>query len=267
MCNDNSRIDENTTIINNRQLKGDYYQIDVFAPQISKLTQPGQFVHIKIPQLDHRILRRPFSIFNVEPEKGVLSVVYKVVGDGTQRLSSLGSDTNISIIGPLGNGFSKSCELRTPVIVAGGYGCAATYLVAKRSAVKPIVLIGGRSKDDLLLLEEFAALGCDVRTSTDDGSAGHHGLVTALLDDILVNKKSDIDVFACGPTPMLMAVGNMMLAANLDAELSLDEAMCCGVGACFACVIKQKADNDDGWKYVRSCAEGPVFKASTIYWD
>jgi dihydroorotate dehydrogenase electron transfer subunit len=106
-----------------------------------------------------------------------------------------------------------------------------------------------------------------VQVSTNDGSKGHKGLVTALLEEAIENYGKTIEVFACGPNPMLKAVCHISAAYGIDAEVSLDHAMCCGVGACFACVVKMKADTPEGWEYVRTCMAGPVFKASRTYWD
>ncbi len=259
---------EECKMICNTRLKNDYFQLDLQTSQIAKEVEPGQFVHVRIPQLEHRVLRRPFSVFNVEPETGRLSIVYKIVGEGTRHLSHLKPDVMVNLMGPLGHGFTVPGAGRDSIIVAGGYGCAATYLLAKRAPRPPLVLIGGRSEDDLLLVDEFRQLGCEVRVSTDDGSAGIRGVVTRLLKEELDNSGNvGRDVFACGPNPMLRAVWQTAQHRNFIAELSLDHAMCCGVGACFACVVKVKADNEDGWRYARTCMEGPVFNSNQAVWD
>ncbi len=257
-------------ILRNRPIAAGYYQIDLRAPQIAAAARPGQFVHVRIPLLEHRVLRRPFSIYDADPATGRLSVIYKVVGEGTDVLSRRQEDT-ADLLGPLGNGFTPPDDPGVqPVIVAGGYGCAATYLLAspRFSSRRPLCLFGARSREDLLLVEEFQALGCEVRTATDDGSAGRKGFVTELLRELLEAPAAcSLKVFACGPNPMLKAVSTLVLARGLDAEISLDHAMCCGVGACFACVVKRKAETPDGWEYVRTCTDGPVFPASSTVWD
>ncbi len=260
------RVQEKARIHANLRLRGDYFRVEVTAPAIVPLVQPGQFVHVQLPGLGHRILRRPFSVFKVEPATSLLSVVYKVVGEGTRHLSGLPPGARLDLLGPLGNGFSAAPEDAPAVIVAGGYGCAATYLFARSRSRPCTCLFGGRSAVDLLLLDEFAALGCAVRVSTDDGSAGHRGVVTDLLATTLAGVPG-ARVVACGPNPMLRAVAGIALARGVDAELSLDHVMCCGVGACFACVVKLKADNEDGWEYVRTCRKGPVFRARDVIWD
>ncbi len=261
-----ARIQEDAPIQRNHRLQGDYFQVDLHAPGIAAATQPGQFVHVQLPGFEHRVLRRPFSIYDVDAKTGRLSVIYKTVGEGTAHLASLPTGTVMNLLGPLGVGFSAPPAGTQPIVVAGGYGCAATYLFAKRSPVPPLVLIGGRSAGDILLQREFAALGCEVRISTNDGSQGHAGFVTALLEQAL-DRVSSPFVVSCGPNPMLYAVARILAERGLDGEVSLDHAMCCGVGACFACVVKLKAANPDGWEYVRTCLNGPVFKASTVHWE
>ncbi|MCK5805368.1 MAG: dihydroorotate dehydrogenase electron transfer subunit [Lentisphaeria bacterium] len=261
-----SRRQEQAAIRANGRLQGEYFRVDFDAPGIVPHVRPGQFVHLQLPAFEHRVLRRPFSIFDVDLATGRLSVVYKVVGEGTQRLSSLDAGVCVDLMGPLGNGYSDAPSGNRPVLVAGGYGCAATYLFAKRSPVPCTVLIGGRTEGDVLLTDAYEALGCDVRVSTDDGSLGHKGLVTELLEAVLV-EESNSTVVACGPNPMLRAVGMVCETHGIDAQLSLDHVMCCGVGACFACVVKIKTDNEDGWEYIRTCKDGPVFRASQVNWD
>jgi len=253
-------------IIRIRHWKGDYYQIAFYAPEICRTARPGQFVHVKIANLEAHILRRPFSINDVDPESGALIVTCKVVGAGTAALAQLAPGTVCGVMGPLGNGYAVPDDDEIPVMIAGGYGAAAMYLVAKRAKHPGILLLGARSAADLILDEEYRKLGCEVRIATNDGSAGRKGLVTALLEEVLQSSAAPrCRFYACGPTPMLLAAGRMLLAAGRgDAELSLDQHMCCGVGACFACVVKVR--DGESWRYSRSCKEGPVYPASEVYY-
>jgi dihydroorotate dehydrogenase electron transfer subunit len=262
-------------VLSNENLIGDYFLITFSAEFTAKNAKPGQFVHVQIPQLNQRILRRPFSIYNTDPKAGTVSVVYKRVGEGTSQLSQVPVGAEFSVMGPLGIGFSDPLD-KFPIIVAGGYGCAATYMQAKLSDRKGICIIGGRSAEDLLLLEEFAELGYEVCVSTNDGSRGTEGFVTTVLQQILEEAKagdrsfslSEVEIYSCGPNAMLKAVGDLAAGYEIDAEISVDEHMCCGVGACFTCVCKEKTDkNADGWRYSRTCNEGPVYRASKIFWD
>ena len=246
------------TIISNLNIQGDYYKAVFQVEDIPRLAQPGQFIHLLLPDFQQHVLRRPFSIYDTAPGQGQLSIIYKVVGEGTAKLAQLSPGTQIDMLGPLGTPFSPLPA--DSVIVAGGYGCAATFLAAKLAPQKPTVLIGGRSTLDILLKDEYEALGCKVLISTDDGSMGVKGLVTSLLPEI----PKITWLISCGPIPLLKALAGIMEQQKIPGELSMDKAMCCGVGACFACVTKVKADNADGWRYARVCKEGPVFPADQL---
>ncbi len=252
-------------IVSNDQLKFDYYIARFYVPEIAAAAKPGQFVHVRISENSERILRRPFSIHEVTPD-GLLTIVYKIVGHGTRHLASLRPGAVCDVMGPLGTPYSLPAEDEIPVIVAGGYGAAATYMVARDARQKGFFLLGARTADDLILDDRYTELGCDVRIATNDGTRGTPGFVTALLDDVfakLDGKKCRF--YACGPHPMLMALTRILQERNIPGEISLDHLMCCGVGACFACVVKVKADNADGWEYARACKDGPVFLAENVY--
>ncbi|OGV36482.1 MAG: hypothetical protein A2020_12690 [Lentisphaerae bacterium GWF2_45_14] len=258
---------KNGEIIRNKRLKDNYFRVDFYSPELCKQAKAGQFAHVKICGIPNKVLRRPFSISDVSSE-GLLTIIYKVVGAGTEALSSLKPGDTCDIMGPLGNPFSPSVKSDIPVIIAGGYGAAATYLIAKNSPSPGILLLGARTAKDLILTDEFKRLGFEVKVSTEDASEGYGGRVTGLMEELLADKnRRNMKFYACGPHGMLMAAGKLILQHGLDGELSLDHLMCCGVGACFACVVKVKADNSDGWRYARTCKEGPVFKASEVYYD
>lgn len=256
------KVQEKVLLKSNTQIQGDYFRADFITDEIASLTMPGQFIHLHLPDFEQHVLRRPFSIYDVDPDTGRLSIIYKVVGEGTAHLSNLKEGKYFDILGPLGTPFSPLPA--NSVIVAGGYGCAATFMAAKLAENKPDVIIGGRSKGDILLKDEYEKLGCRVHVSTDDGSYGLKGQVTDVLAKLIPSKPW---IISCGPIPMLKALAEIMNAEGLKGELSMDKAMCCGVGACFACVTKVKADNEDGWRYARICQEGPVFPADTLLFD
>jgi len=255
---------ENSFVIEHRLFQGDYRLLKLAAPAIGPLVQPGQFVHLRIPRLEGAVLRRPFSVFKAD-EDGI-SILYKTVGKGTAALTTVAKGEPVNLIGPLGTGFPSVGEGKTPVLVAGGYGNAALYLQAARLPVKGIAFFGGRSAGDILCVEEFEALGWDVRVATDDGSPGQKGFVTAALDVWMAEQKDlqSIEIFACGPNAMLKAVGDRALAKGIPAWLSMDRNMACGVGACLTCVIKRKTA--EGWEWARCCKDGPVFNANEILW-
>jgi dihydroorotate dehydrogenase electron transfer subunit len=268
-------LEQTVDIISNRRDTDSYFRLVVRAPQIASQVQPGQFVHVQIPPLREALLRRPFSVFQATAE--TLSILYKTVGKGTETLSRMQPEQKLSMIGPLGNGFTvPSPGAERPLLVAGGYGMAAMYVLAERSPQKGIVFVGGRARRDILCEEEFRALGWDVRATTEDGSYGERGLVTQPLIAELkssatirgkhtTESQARCKLFACGPTPMLKAVAKLAVEFNIPAELSMDEHMCCGVGVCLTCVIPIKTDG--GWDYQRTCTEGPVFDSRQVIWD
>lgn len=257
-------LTEQSKIISNINIKGKYYRIDFLCKEISCFANPGQFVHVQIKNMGDRLFRRPFSIFDIS-EDGILSIIYKIVGYGTEVLSGLKEGEICDILGPLGNSYTIPKDGEIPILIAGGYGVASTYLLAKNSPLKGKLLLGAKNRDELILCDEYKALGFDVEIATDDGSCGYHGLVTDLLTNYL--GKTENKIYGCGPNPMMYAITKMLRNTSEVAELSLDENMCCGVGACFGCVVKIIAKNDKGWEYKRSCNEGPIFKSNEIYQD
>jgi len=268
---------EKTTVLEHRIFQGEYRLLKLSAPAVGPLVQPGQFVHLKIPRLKNAVLRRPFSVFKADAES--LSILYKAVGRGTEAMRDILPGEPIDLLGPLGTGFpplrsssfagqANSGEVM-PVLVAGGYGNAALYLQAATLPVKGVAFFGGRTAADILCVDEFKALGWDVRVTTDDGSLGTQGLVTDALDPWLENQvgggSASLELFACGPNAMLKAVGDRAVEKGLTAWLSMDRNKACGVGACLTCVIKRKTET--GWEWARCCKDGPVFEASEILWE
>ena len=260
-------LERTVQIVANERDTDSYFRLVLRAPEIAPRIQPGQFAHVRILPLKDALLRRPFSIFQVTGE--TFSILYKTVGKGTDALARLRAGEELSVIAPLGHGFTvpkPGCE--TPLLVAGGYGMAAMFLLAQRSPQKGIVFVGGRRRVDILCEKEFAALGWEVRATTEDGSHGEKGLVTQPLLSEIRKSKFEIrncKLFACGPNPMLKAVGKIAAEFAVPAELSVDEHMCCGVGVCLTCVIP--VQTAAGWEYQRTCTEGPVFDARTVLWE
>ena len=258
---------ETAIILEHRDYGAGYRLLRLAAPGIAPQVQPGQFVHLRIPRLEASVLRRPFSVYKAEG--GELALLYKAVGRGTGVLAVAVAGEQVSLLGPLGHGFPLDLPVgRVPVLVAGGYGMAALYLVAKRLPITGDVFVGGRSAPDILCVEEFEKLGWKVHVATEDGSRGVRGLVTGPLDAWLAEGRGGRtpEFFACGPNGMLEVVGQRAIAGGWRAWLSVDRHMCCGVGACLTCVVKLK-DADGVWLWARSCKEGPVFECRQIHWD
>ena len=272
-------LEQTVQIVSNEGDTDSYFRLVLRAPQIAPLIQPGQFAHVRVLPLKDALLRRPFSIFQVEGD--TFSILYKTIGKGTDALARMKPGEELSVIAPLGHGFTVPKRGgETPLLVAGGYGMAAMYLLAQRSPQRGIVFVGGRRRVDILCEKEFRALDWDVRVTTEDGSHGEKGLVTQPLLAELRTPNSELrtpKLYACGPTGMLKAVGKIAEEFNVPAELSMDEHMCCGVGVCLTCVIPVKTGDgprrakarqrDGGWEYQRTCTEGPVFDAEKIVWE
>jgi dihydroorotate dehydrogenase electron transfer subunit len=257
-------VEQTVQIVSNERDTDLYFRLVVRAQQIAPLVQPGQFAHVRILPLKHALLRRPFSIFQVSGD--TLSILYKTIGQGTEVLSQMQPGEGLNMIGPLGHGFTvPSPGGEVPLLVAGGYGMAALYLLAHRSPQTGIVFVGGRRRVDILCEGEFSALGWEVRVTTEDGSHGAKGLVTQALLMELKRRTAGRKLFACGPTPMLKAVGQLATEFDLPAELSLDEHMGCGIGVCLTCVVPIKTR--DGWEYQRTCTDGPVFDSKQVAWE
>ena len=173
-------LEQTVQIVSNKRDTDSYFRLVLRAPKIAPLIQPGQFAHVRVLPLKEALLRRPFSIFQVSGD--TFSILYKTVGKGTEVLSRMPAGEELSVIAPLGHGFTVPKRGgETPLLVAGGYGMAAMYLLAQRSPQKGIVFVGGRRRVDILCEKEFQALGWDVRVTTEDGSHGKKGLVTQPL--------------------------------------------------------------------------------------
>ena len=266
---------EKCKVVEHRELGGGYRFISFDAPGIAGPAAPGQFVHVRVPGLEPGALRRPFSIFNAED--GRLELLYKTVGRGTAALNAVKPGDEVHVMGPLGHGFPLKCAGEA-LLVGGGFGVAPLYFLARRlvasigrpdgqSARPPDAIhlfVGGRTKNDLLALDRFEALGeVKVHLATNDGSAGVKGLVTDPLDDELIRLRgagAKFELFACGPDPMLKAVALRATGTGSKGWISMDRHMVCGVGACYACIQKTVRGNS------RCCIEGPVFAAEDLVW-
>jgi dihydroorotate dehydrogenase electron transfer subunit len=211
-------------------------------------------------------LRRPFGI-HAANGKGEIVLLYQVLGPATELFSRKRKGDCLELIGPLGNGFDLSPASRVPVIVCGGMGVAPLGFLAQRLREKgvsrrPLVLIGAKTRAHLIGEQEFKKARCEVLVATDDGTKGYYGYVTELLRKLLSERKELLKgmFFACGPRPMLKELSGLAQEYSLPAQVSLEEHMSCGIGACLGCAV----DTVSG--YQRVCREGPVFKSSEIIW-
>lgn len=260
-------------ILSNVFLKDRRLLLELAVPTTFKSAIPGQFLHIRIEDSCDPLLRRPLSIHDVVPHSKksglVVRILYEVVGKGTKLLSEKKPFSEVDCLGPLGHGFDLAgLEEKKVFIVAGGMGVAPLFFLTRRiresqgPKSKIHVLIGAKTKNDILREKEFKDLGCDVHVATEDGSKGHKGRVTELLKDLLLTAKSREPgvLCACGPKPMLAAISDIARQKKMPAQVSLEEFMGCGLGACLGCVIRTTSG------YQRICHDGPVFDALGIIW-
>ena len=220
---------------------------------------PGQFVQVRIDQSASTYLRRPISIHDVDFQRNEISLLVQQVGEGTRHLAAAKTGDIINMVLPLGNGFTMPENGEKCLLVGGGIGIAPLYYFAKvlnEKGIQPTLLLGGKTKTDLLRLEDYEKLG-DTFVTTEDGSLGEKGFVTQHS----VWQQQDFDrIYVCGPKPMLKAVTKLASEKDGWCEVSLENLMACGLGACLCCV----EDTVDG--HVCVCKEGPVFNTRRLKW-
>jgi dihydroorotate dehydrogenase electron transfer subunit len=266
-----------TIILSNQEIASGYYRMRILAPDFGNVARPGQFVMFRVQTSLPPLLRRPFGIFRTgflpadcdgQPAKEFLEILYKVVGSGTTIMSSLHEGDRVEVLGPLGRGFDVGNPDSEKILVGGGIGLVPLYMLARElvKTSKVRLLMGGRRRDDIIVVTEFERLGVETYVSTEDGSLGEEGLVTQVLERKL-QKYPEADVYACGPTPMLEAVQQLCATRKVSLQVSLEALMACGVGACLGCVVKGVGHTDQSPRYLCTCKEGPVFRTEQLDWQ
>lgn len=253
-------------IVTQRKVATGCYRLEMYAPEVAQRAQPGQFLMLRTSITLDPLLRRPFSINTVDRDRGLVKILYRVVGRGTALLAGRKLGRRLSIFGPLGRGFTVPANGRF-LVVAGGLGIAPLYFLIQRLKAlgnEVIVFYGAQNRFKLLLLEELAAMRVELFTATDNGSSGHKGTVVDLLRTKGI---PPVDlIYAAGPPPMLKALAVLLREAEMPrAEFLLEERMACGTGACRGCAVRVVAD--EGLVYKRVCADGPVFPVGEVVWE
>ena len=265
----------------NREVRPSYFKMGLRSPDLRIGFEPGQFFMVRIgPGIDP-LLRRPFSIHWME--EGYLEILYRIVGKGTKMLASHKIGQEVDILGPLGKGFLIPFDLASALLVAGGMGVAPLRALAGRLysffqgfgtqahradlEAKVVAIIGGKRSGDILCAEELQDLGAEVFITTEDGSLGRKGLATDHLGELLLKSRScdrpPSVLYACGPRPMLARVAQVAAFARIPCQVSLEEYMACGIGACMGCAVESKTLASP---YQMVCRDGPVFDAEAIQW-
>ena len=270
-------------ILAHYQFEGDQYILTLDSPEIAKATKPGQFVHITVS--DSLAMRRPISIMSVDTDNGTFDLLYKVVGEGTRQLAERKIGEVLSIIGPIGNGFELT-DKKLPLLIGGGVGMPPMIAIAqqmKDTNHDPFVILGSEvpfpftpelskignpcpnASHTMPLLEEWN-VACRF-ASLQDYKGVFKGYVTDLareyLDTLSADELSEVEVYSCGPHPMLEAVAKLAKEYDLPCQVSLEEYMACAVGGCAGCVVEVQTDNGPAMK--RVCVDGPIFDATTVF--
>jgi dihydroorotate dehydrogenase electron transfer subunit len=285
-CFADRALQQTVEVIENLPLARETYRIRVACPELARRIVPGQFVMLRLAGCDDPLLGRPLALYDTvvsaDGEPIGIDIVYLVMGKMTSRLAQYQPGQWLDVWGPLGNGFPPQ-PIEHLIMVAGGIGQTPFMAVAREylglrnygapprevpKSKKVTLCYGVRRAEYLAGVEDFRAIGIDVRLSTDDGSAGRHGYVTELLRDVL--KEADVAggrcrIVCCGPEKMMEAVAHIAHRVEAPCQVSLETPMACGIGICFSCVAKVR-QADGGWDYRRTCVEGPVFEAEQIVW-
>lgn len=267
-------------ILDNRAIADGIYSMSLALPAAFKASEPGQFLHVQIREGLDPFLRRPFSVYNVAPLPGRRSLcrvtfLYDVVGRGTALLSEMARGDRVDVLGPLGRAYTNQPRARVTFLVGGGIGIPPMYFIAKRFFTREAqarddrwyALLGARTKNKLCAVRDFQKLGITVLTATDDGSSGHRGRVTDLMEQFVpmeIRFGRPVRLYGCGPEPMLEKMVSFAKLDRIPCQISMERRMGCGLGACRACVCKVIDEKHPDGRVVASCREGPVFSAAEL---
>ena len=260
-----SQYQEKATVTRLEQFTDTNFRISFYCPAIAGKSRPGQFVMIRTGTGHDPLLRRPFSIHQVDGD-GILQIYFKVVGRGTAILAAAQKGETVSLFGPLGRGYRLDPGSQS-VIIGGGLGIAPLLFLAgenagsKNDCSQDLIILGGRSSAEIEpLLPDFRKFGTPVHTATDDGSAGFHGFVTDLLASMQL--AAGVCVYGCGPEPMLARLSAICEKMSAPCQVSVESVMACGMGACLGC-SRLSRDGD----YTHVCLNGPVYDTKELVWN
>ncbi len=254
------------TLISRERVTEGHYLLTLDCAEVAQNARPGQFVHLRVGDGTDPLLRRPLSIMLSQPDRREVQILVRTVGRGTGIVATHDEGTRYDLLGPLGSGWSIPQGDEPVLLVAGGIGVAPLIFLADSTRMadpQPYVraIFGGLTTESLVCWTEFAARCDEFIAVTEDGSTGETGLVTDVLAPEL-DRDPPVRVYACGPDGMLAAVARICAEAGVPCEVSMEQWMGCGVGACLGCAIPSSAGG-----YVRVCTEGPVFDATQIDWE
>ena len=254
-------------IVFNKKIISGTFLLGFRSEEIVTTAKPGQFVMIRVRSGVAPLLRRPFSISGTEGDD-LFFILYRVVGPGTAIMAETKKGERLSVLGPLGKGFEIPKNNQIPLLVAGGIGVAPLIFLAQTVKSRPVqFMMGFGSASEIIAIDWMGRLPVDVSIATDDGTSGHAGPVTDLLEAYLRQNrglKDSLSVFTCGPGPMLKKLAALTIDHDIPCQVSMEAAMACGLGACQGCAVK--ASSDEKRAYFHVCKEGPVFPVQAIDW-
>lgn len=253
-------------LLKKEELKTGIFKFSVQADEITQISKPGNFIEIRVNNDIEPFLRRPISIYNIKREDGILEFIFQVKGKGTKILSEKREGELIDIVGPLGYGTFKYSSFQNLAIIGGGIGVFPLYELAKcaNKENKNInTYLGFRNKDLVVLEDEFKQVSNNLIITTDDGSYSQKGFAIDFLKKDIKEGKID-SIYACGPLPMLKAIKELAIEKNIPCQISLEEKMACGLGACLGCAVKTAKSPKESPEYWHVCKAGPVFQAKDV---
>ena len=245
-------------VLSKGNLAKNIFDAVIYCPAIAQEARPGQFVHIRIPS---HILRRPISIAGIDAAAGTIRIIYEIRGEGTKILADIKAGDMMDVLGPLGHGYTMQEPEKKCVVVGGGIGVPPLLPVAQHYGQNTTAVLGFRSAQAAILENDFQKAGASVVLCTDDGSMGRKGFVTSALEELLQSDSPDV-ICACGPTIMLKKVVEIAQRYGIPSEISLEERMACGVGACLGCACKINRNGKEIFLHV--CKDGPVFSGEEV---
>lgn len=266
-------LDEPTRVLVSEEVARDFFLTRLIAPHVATQAIPGQFVEVQVGEEVAPLLRMPLSIGAVEPAEGTIDLLYERIGPKSRALSRLPVGSELRCLGPLGQGFREPPVGHEALLVGGGIGLPPLLFWGSRLRAQGrgvVLLAGARTAAKHLPDPLLTPAAQRVLRATDDGSMGHDGLVTDLLEEELKNGV-DYAVYTCGPHGMMAAVAELCLKRDVACQVSLEEYMACGIGICVGCaveVISEYGDTESDYtRYSRVCVDGPVFDARRIRWE
>lgn len=257
------KIDEKVVVIVNEKVAKNIYCLQLQGSAIAKSILPGQFVHLKMYENNMPVLRRPFSVFDCDANAGIFTILYEIKGRGTAMMCNWRCGFETFALGPLGNTWSEDKVPSKALLVGGGLGSAPLFMLAKKlikNNIATSVVLGAKTRELLVTLKSYENLNLKgIYAVTDDGSCGSKGFCPDEAEKLMTQENFDY-VATCGPPIVMKKVAKMCIDKNIDCEVSLEEKMACGVGACKTCVVNTKRGK------LKACCDGPIFDAREVLW-